>query len=309
VYATVFDVLFLQSRGCPRLRYCSIAFLPRRVRDEGVSDQHDPLATLRLPCNVCRGLCNGIRDTEVVPPVSDRERCTGDAIAKSGHGVLLRLFAENFINPSLITDYLTALLGVLKVSRNQTDIVIDLGFEPQQIKVQQLGAHTLSALPFANEWRTITLASGCFPEQISNLEHGKWWPVPRTDWLGWAHVRTAQVEAKRRLPAYGDYGVRCGGIPKDIPNPPEPNIRYSDKGKVLVRRGPKKNGTMKLICASLVALPEFSKATFSEGDRQIAAKAATQGSGKNGSPAQWIQWCGNHHLELTASQIRSLPSL
>jgi hypothetical protein len=229
------------------------------------------------------------------------------AIAKLGHGGTIRLFVEDFIVPSLLGDYLTALLGVLQVPRNQTDIVIDLGFRPQQIEVQQLGAHTISALPFQNEWRTITLASGCFPEQISGLSHGKWWPLPRTDWAGWMQVRTSQKRTNGRLPTYGDYGVRCGGIPKDIPNPPEPNIRYSDKDKVLVRRGPKTLGTMRLICSSIVGRTEFSGVAFSEGDREIAAKAATQGSSKNGSPGQWIQWSGNHHLELTASQIRNLP--
>jgi hypothetical protein len=39
-----------------------------------------------------------------------------DAIAKLGHGGMIRLFVEDFINPNLLGNYLTALLGVLQVT-------------------------------------------------------------------------------------------------------------------------------------------------------------------------------------------------
>jgi hypothetical protein len=257
--------------------------------------------------NICQSLHLAVVPVTSLTSDPPYQQAIKAAIAKGGRGVMLRLGADNFINPSLLGGYLTALLSVLEVGRNETDIVIDLEFRPQQLAVQQLGVHTVSALPFLDEWRTVTLAAGCVPEQISGLDHGKWWPVPRTDWLGWSFVRQAQTQAGKRLPSYGDYAVRCGGVPKDIPNPPEPNIRYSDGEKVLIRRGPKKPGVIKTICSSLVARAEFAGAPFSEGDRQVAAKAATPSSSNNGSPGQWIQWCGNHHLELTASQIRNLP--
>jgi len=48
----------------------------------------------------------------------------------------------------------------------------------------------------------------------------------------------------------------------------------------------------------------FPGAPFSQGDTDIAQKATTTGL-ENGSAEQWIRWCTNHHLELTASQIRN----
>jgi hypothetical protein len=230
-----------------------------------------------------------------------------DVIARDGRGVLLRLFITDFISPSLLSDYLTALLRVLQVSAGHTDILIDLEHRQEQIEVQQLGASAVSVLPFLNDWRTVTLAAGCFPQSISKLGYGTWSSVPRSDWLGWLHVHSSQAASGGRKPTFGDYGIRCGGIPADIPNRPDPNIRYSDRQKVLVRKEQKIDGKMKAICSSLVGRSEFSGAKFSRGDELIAERAAMPGSPNNGQAEQWIQWCTNHHLELTASQIRSLP--
>ena len=230
-----------------------------------------------------------------------------DAIAKDGRGVMLRLFITDFINATLLSQYLTALLQVLNVTSGEVDVLIDLGYKPNQIEIQQLGGSALSVLPFLSEWRTVTLASGCFPASISNAESGVWFPVPRVDWLGWLHVNSAQATVGKRLSTYGDYGIRCGGPPMNIPNRPDPNIRYSHHEKVLVRKGPKTDGMMKTICSSLVARVEFLGAAFSQGDSEIAARAAMKGSPNNGQAEQWIQWCTNHHLELTASQIQNLP--
>lgn len=230
-----------------------------------------------------------------------------DVVAKDGRGALLRSFMNDFTNPNLLGNYLTALLGVLQVGPNQTDVLIDLEHRQEQIEVQQLGAFALSALPSLKDWRTVTLAAGCFPQSISGLEHETWLPVPRSDWLGWLHINSLQTAKGSRRATYGDYGIRCGGIPTDIPNRPDPNIRYSGEQKILVRKEPKKDGKMKTICSSLILRSEFSGAQFSQGDAEIAARAAMPGSPNNGQAEQWIQWCTNHHLELTASQIQNLP--
>ena len=230
-----------------------------------------------------------------------------DVVAKDGRGVMIRLFISDFISPALLRDYMAALLGVLGISQDQADVLIDLEHRPELAEVQQLGISTFSVLPFMNEWRTVTLAAGCFPQSISSVPHGNWRPVSRSDWTGWCAVRSYQETQGNRVPAYGDYGIRCGGVPADIPNRPDPNLRYSDIQNVWVRKEAKIDGRMKVICSSLVGRPEFSGGGFSRGDSEIAARAAMPGSPNNGQAEQWIEWCTNHHLELTASQIRSLP--
>ncbi len=229
-----------------------------------------------------------------------------DAIAQDNRGVMIRLLVADFSNPAL-GNLLAALLGVLQVTPEQTDILIDLERKSAQFEVQTVGSAALLALPSLNQWRTVTLAAGCFPPSISSLGHGTWHPVSRSDWLGWSQVLSQQTAANSRRPSYGDYGVRCGGNPRDIPNRPDPNIRYTANPAVLVRRETKANGKLKLICSSLITLPEFSGAPFSQGDSELAARAAMPGSPSNSQAEQWIQWCTNHHLELTASQIQNLP--
>jgi hypothetical protein len=228
-----------------------------------------------------------------------------NVIATDGRGVMFRIPANFFSNPQNIPA-LDALATFLGVARNQVDILIDLQYRPDLVSIQQIGAGCLTSLPSVNDWRTVTLASGCFPDSISNQPTGQWLPFDRNDWLGWNSILQQRVAAQLRLPSFGDYGVRCGGEPQIIPNTPAPNLRYTREQIIWVRRGDKTDGAMRAICSDLITQPFFSGTQFSVGDSEIAAKAATTGQG-NGSAEQWIQWCTNHHLELTASQIQNLP--
>lgn len=226
--------------------------------------------------------------------------------ALDGRGAMIRLTTQDFTNLGLLSAYLTALLGVLQLPAAQVDVGLDLEYRGNALEVAQLGQNLVNTLPFLNNWRTVTLISGCFPS-VSPAILGAWNPVPRADWTGWLQVRAAQTSAGARTPSYGDYGVRCGGVPVVIPNTPDPNLRYTDPQNILARKGPKTNGTLQALCLDLLNRAEFAGPAFSQGDALIAARAAMQGSQNNGQPFQWIQWCTNHHLELVAWQIRSLP--
>lgn len=234
------------------------------------------------------------------------QQAIGTAAATDGRGVMIRLTTQEFTNSALLAAYLTALLGVLRLSPQQVDVALDLEYRANQLEVQQLGSSLMATLPFLNDWRTVTLISGCFP-QTSPAQIGMWNPVARADWLGWLQVANTQITAGKRIPSYGDYGVRCGGTPVVIPNTPDPNLRYTDQQNILVRKGPKSNGSLQAMCADLVGRAEYAGPAFSQGDALIAARAAMPGSQNNGQPFQWIQWCTNHHLELVAWQIRNLP--
>jgi Beta protein len=229
-----------------------------------------------------------------------------EVIAHDGRGVMLRLPVSFFDDLENGGKYLTGLANVLKVKPSQIDILIDLEYRPSLAEVRQMGASCLDNLPEIAQWRTVTLASGCFPSTISSDPHGEWIPYERTDWKGWKAVAQQRSQSHQRVPSYGDYGVRCGGPPVSIPNGPDPNLRYAGEEIVWVRKGPKAAGVMRTICADLAKKKFFSGAAFSQGDADIAARA-TMTSSTNAQAEQWIQWCTNHHLELTASQIRNLP--
>jgi Beta protein len=233
------------------------------------------------------------------------QQVISNVIATDGRGVMFRLPVNFFNDTQHIVGYLDGLAAALGVSKDQVDILIDLGHRPNVIEVQQVGAYCLINLPSTGEWRTVTLASGCFPNSITDVPTSTWIPFDRADWNGWFAVAGQRANANLRVPSYGDYGVRCGGEPQVIPTP-APNIRYTHAQRIWVRKGPKALGSMRAICSDLITQPYFSGAQFSQGDFDIAQRAAMI-SLVNGSPEQWIQWCTNHHLELTASQIRNLP--
>jgi hypothetical protein len=229
-----------------------------------------------------------------------------NTIATDNRGVMLRLPMLFFNDQPNVQNYLNGLLTILDVQRNQVDILIDLEYLPNAVAVTQTGLFCLNSLPWIADWRTVTLGSGCFPDSISDQPVGQWIPFSRTDWIGWQAALDQRRNAHQRLPSYADYGVRCGGEPKVIPNAPAPNLRYSDELTIWVRKGQKAPGAMRVICGDLVNQIFFKGAQFSVGDAAIAQKA-TMTDSSNGTPEQWIRWCTNHHLELTFSQIQNLP--
>jgi Beta protein len=229
-----------------------------------------------------------------------------DVVAVDGRGVMFRLPVTFFNDAQQIAGYLDGLGTFLGVPRNKVDILVDLAYRPNVIEVQQMGAYCLNTLPFIGDWRTVTLAAGCFPDSISDSPVNTWIPFNRSDWNGWLSVAQQRSSANLRVPSYGDYGVRCGGEPVVIPNAPAPNIRYTAPQIIWVRKGTKAQGATRAICIDLTHQQFFCGAPFSQGDAEIVQKATTTNLA-NGTPEQWIQWCTNHHLEMTASQIQSLP--
>ena len=276
-----------------------------------IDTQYLPVGGVPSPANaqtvfaVARGLhVNAVPVTSPFFP-QPFQQVIRNVIATDGRGVMFRLPVSFFNHTEHITGYLNGLAAALGVGKDQVDILIDLGHRPNIVEVQQMGAYCLNSLPSVNDWRTVTLASGCFPSSISNEPTAHWILFSRTDWNGWFAVAGQRTATHLRVPSYGDYGVRCGGEPLVIPNNPAPNIRYTHTNTIWVRKGPKAPGSMRAICASLVNQTYFSGAQFSQGDADIAAKA-TMTNQANGTAEQWIQWCTNHHLELTASQIQDL---
>jgi hypothetical protein len=278
------DTRYIPSAGLPSPEAVTLIFQVAR----SLTIQCVPVTSLRFSPAYQAAIRNVIHDDE--------------------RGVMIRLGTADLVDKLLLKGYIDGILAVLAVNPGSVDILVDLAYRPNQMEVQQLGESGLKKIPYIKKWRTVTLASGCFPDSISDLPYDTWIPVDRSDWLGWKAVADSRVANSERLPSYGDYGVRCGGIPQEIPNAPDPNIRYTSDEEIIVRRGNDSAGSVKSICHDLVHdRPEFEGAGFSQGDSEIAAKAAIPGSPTNGTPEQWIQWSTNHHIEKVVSGIQSRP--
>lgn len=213
-------------------------------------------------------------------------------IAADARGYMLRIGRDSLLNPAAITAFVAAVGQPLA----NVDLMIDCQTALPQLAVD------MPHVPSVNDWRTITVASGVFPNTYAGMGLGVWHQLPRDDYQAW---RTGVVGgALPRKPAFADYTVRDPGAPAEF-GEPSVNLRYTCQDYWLMRIGGKvKSGLSSdifAICQSLIARPEYSGPTFSAGDAEIHLVAS--GLSGPGNPQQWVQWCVNHHIEFVARQI------
>lgn len=224
------------------------------------------------------------------------------------HGVMIRLTSDDFYNPTVLKAHLDSLLGQLGLPISKVDVLIDYGEVVSHATQVQLIRTQVSSLPYLQEWRTLTIAGGAFPASLAAQSPHQWHHIPREDWMAWSIAVTTSTPALKRLPAYGDYGVRDTQPPAEFGSP-YANIRYTSGGLFLVRRHDilfRKGGSDGIypICTSLIARPEFSGPAFSAGDGCIATTAVEQAS--PGNPGSWTQWGMSHHFAVVVAEIQSL---
>lgn len=194
------------------------------------------------------------------------------------------------------------------LARDDIDLLFDLG----EIDDQRLAAYAVMAEAGVRaagpRWRSITLASGAFPENLSGLPLGRS-TVSRADAQLWRRVApVVSVEL-----GYGDYAIAHPALGGGVPFAPPPQLRYTSTDQWVVMRGrrgdPRGNAQFYDLCAQLVATADYSGATLSWGDDYIdqAARSASTsppvvgpGSGKT-----WREVGTSHHLAYVVSRLTS----
>ena len=134
----------------------------------------------------------------------------------------------------------------------------------------------------------------------------QWHKVPRHEWTAWTSL-TNNPQGLKRVPNFGDYGVRDTGAPASF-GFPYPAIRYTTEFGFMFRRHNvffKDGGAIGVhpICASLLKQPEFRGAGFSYGDESMT-NAAPQ-KGPTGNPTSWTQWGMSHHFATVVAGIQT----
>lgn len=229
--------------------------------------------------------------------------------AADGRGAVLRLDPEDLETFDRLAPQIDAWLAVVMLRPEDVDLVVDLGaVSPALASAVALGvAAVLPSLPHLQRWRTLTLVSGAFPEDLSAVDSGVTGRLARADWRLWRSV-TARPLA--RPPAFGDYTV---GHPALFDPDPRKikfgaTIRFSgpDDWVVVKGRGVNKHGFGQFNggSATVMALPEWDWPGHCAGCDFIAACA---GGGQPGNLQTWRRVATTHHLTLTAGQLASLP--
>src|SRR6185295_15814752 len=131
-----------------------------------------------------------------------------DIAAEDQRGVCLRLELEDLRSVVVLARSLDATASTLKVGIEEIDLILDLkGFDAGQAPAIEMAAGVvLSALPRAEQWRSLTLAGGAFPLNLSGLQGEA--RIMRADWDVWRAVAINRADELPRRPAYGDYAVQ-----------------------------------------------------------------------------------------------------
>lgn len=227
-------------------------------------------------------------------------------VEEDRRGVCIRLFRPQLAQPTLRRD-LSELLSRLSVGCSQADLVLDCehveGCRPDFIT-------SVGSVPRLCEWRTLTLASGAFPLDLTAFTVGEH-TLARLDWRGWCRV-IRDAGSRERRPSYGDYTIQHA-IYREPPERPNfsASIRYTADDYWVIMRGegvfhdgspgfPQWPANAQMLCARR----EFSGQDFSYGGRYIWGMS--QQTAQTGSAETWLRAGINHHLVFVVRQVANL---
>lgn len=249
----------------------------------------------------CRGIVSAI-------PVGGLERGIDHTAALAGvaaahrRGAALRVTPDELRPRAARERRLEGWLAMVDLAPDSVDLVIDLGHvrEPSHVAALLAADDALSELPYAHEWRTVTLApaasptvpdgDGCDYEDLSD----------RLDWRLWKLVAAGELP---RMPGFGDHVVSPPGMSDSTCGAA---IAYTTGCSwLVVKRGRLAPRADELRAASqaLLARPEFAGARHCRGCALIEEFATGNSpGGLDGWRAAGV--C--HHIETSVAELNPL---
>ena len=231
----------------------------------------------------------------------------GQANAEDGRGLTIRLLGEDLDEDGEDIDAaLTAVLAKSGASRQHVDLLLDLGPVEGDIAVRggaSLVRSLLRGMDGVDEWRSVTVAAGGFPLDLSQFSAGVVGERPRFDAQLFDAVRS------KRLPcevSYGDYGIAHPVLATGTPHLPPPQLRYTTAENWLVLKGRKNdplgNAQFHRICEVIAQRPDFVGSRLGRADTRIA-NGSKEGPG---NAAIWRAIGTTHHLDFVAARLTTL---
>lgn len=235
--------------------------------------------------------------------------------------VCLRLTTVDLVNPQMISTYIQH----LDLPPQQIDVVIDLrdmlteeSVNAGTIRIMALGL--INNLQHVSGFRTVALASGSFPIDLSSIAVGIY-SQQRLEWTLWQDLHTNGQLVRQMI--YSDYGVQHPEYTRLATRFPSAtaSVRYTGdndfwvfRGRVATRYGYEQYGAHS---QTIIAHPEYPGASFCTGDQDIENYAQVYAayqlnplpSHKFGSPEVWRRIGQNHHITKVVHQLANLYGL
>lgn len=231
---------------------------------------------------------------------------------RSDSGICLRIkYAdlEDVVEESVFEEFISS----LAIPMSDIDLILDFGSINSYESDKTLYLATrlvLSSIPSLQSWRNIIILSSSFPFTLSSVDKNSRQKMPRREWLSWKKLYEKK-ERIARLPIFGDYSISHPELVEIDPRVMNMSaaIRYSTPIDWLILKGEsvkiKGFAQFPQLSEFLTSLPEFSGASFSAGDSEIA-KYADGSNPKTGNATTWRKIGNNHHFTLVVNEISSL---
>lgn len=193
----------------------------------------------------------------------------------------------------------------------ETDLIIDLGSINEDVVnllVFSMAGFINNALPYVNDWRTLTIAASGFPPDLSDITPASIDSIQRAEWAMWTGLLSTVL---KRHPSFGDYSIAHPDMAELDPRTMRvsASIRYTSNDYWLILRGQWLQrhgyGQFRNLANALIRRTEYSDPTYSWGDHYINECAA--GRVGTGSLTTWRKIANNHHFQKVIEQISSLP--
>lgn len=224
--------------------------------------------------------------------------------AQDGHGLCLRVTPSDISEPAFHSN-LTRYLDKTEISPEHVDFLLDYGFVEGSKKDL---TYLMSQIPDLDRWRSLILASGAFPVDLTKFPLGRS-SLERLDWLTWETL-VSNSASTRRLPTFSDYTIQHPVFREPGDFPPSASIRYAAPQHWVIMRGEsvgKDDGPgfaqWPANAAMLCKQPEFCGGGFSKGDAYIETMSQQSDGAGTGNAMTWLQGTINHHITMTVRQI------
>jgi len=227
-------------------------------------------------------------------------------IRRHDSGVCIRLTSEQMYSATFRSD-LSQLLTTCGVEPDHVHLIIDRRAVNELSRpVREL----LTRLPTVRAWRTLTVAGGSFPRDLSGFAVGQH-RHPRHEWRMWTREVLDADGVERRV-SFADYTTQHAVFAE----PPRranfsASIRYTSTDYWVVMRG---EGVFNDDSAGFAQWPanasllcdreEFCGPRFSAGDSYISSHSVLGAS--TGNAESWLRAGVNHHMAFVVRQIANL---
>jgi len=230
-------------------------------------------------------------------------------VKASSAGICYRIMSE-YVFDSTRNLGLRELQESTGLGPDSIDVILDLGYITESyVDRCDFLTRRINAVAQMGEWRSLILAAGSFPADLTGRPKG-FSTIDRHEWSLWSLLVTSKKLV--RTPMYSDYGIQN---PEQRESPPFSglaNIRYTTTSRWDIFRGEKIDpnlesntisALMKGLCIMASAHPDFCN-DLCEADEYIKSCAANERDPAN-DHATWKRVGFQHHMAFVVRQVAS----